>query len=44
LSTSIGGNDAIQNALPNLANYSNPFCTFTPASGPCVLNLIAVKP
>jgi hypothetical protein len=44
LSTSIGGNDAIQNPFPNLANYANPFCTFTPVSGPCVLNLIAVKP
>jgi len=30
--------------FPNLANYFNPFCTFTPAAGPCSLNVVLAKP
>lgn len=44
VSTAIGGSDVIQNQFSNLPNYSNPFCTYSPASGPCTLDLIAVKP
>jgi hypothetical protein len=45
ISTGIGGNDLVQLPFPNLPNYLNPFCTFTPSgSEPCSLNLIAVKP
>jgi len=44
VTTSLGGNDQFQLAFPNLPNALNPFCTVTPTSGPCVLNLVAVKP
>jgi hypothetical protein len=44
VSTAIGGVDLFQTPFPNIPNYFNPFCTFTPAGGPCALNLIAVRP
>lgn len=44
ISTAVGGSDQIQVTFPNLPNYLNPFCTATPAAGPCALNLVAVKP
>jgi hypothetical protein len=44
ISTGIGGADQFQFGFPNLANYLNPFCTSTPASGPCTFNFIAAKP
>jgi len=44
LSTAPGGSDLVQLAFPNLANFLNPFCTFTPASGPCTLGFVAAKP
>jgi hypothetical protein len=45
VSTANGGIDMIPPlSFPNLPNYLNSFCTFTPASGPCTLNLLAVKP
>jgi hypothetical protein len=44
VSTSTGGIDQAQFAFPNLANYLNPFCTFTPASGACTFDYIAAKP
>jgi len=44
LSTANGGSDIVQNQFPNLPNFQNPFCTFTPASGPCQLNLLLVRP
>ena len=44
VSTSTGGIDQAQFAFPNLANYPNPFCTFTPASGACTFDYIAAKP
>lgn len=45
VSTNIGGTDTNPpTSFPNLPDYLNPFCTFTPTTGPCTLNLIAVKP
>jgi len=44
VSTALGGSDQIQVPFPNLPNYLNPFCTFSPALGPCTLDVIAVKP
>jgi len=44
ISTGAGGSDQAQTPFPNLPNYLNPFCTFTPAAGACTLNLIAVRP
>ena len=45
VSTAFGGSDMVPPLqFPNLPNYGNSFCTFTPASGPCLLNLLAVKP
>ncbi len=44
VSTAIGGADMVQTQFSILPNYSNPFCTYSPSSGPCTLNLIAVKP
>src|SRR5579871_894329 len=44
ISTSIGGADLFQLPFPNLPNYLNPFCTFTPTAGPCTLNVALVKP
>ncbi|HET6177621.1 MAG TPA: hypothetical protein VFE61_11855 [Candidatus Sulfotelmatobacter sp.] len=44
VSTAFGGSDMVQLSFPDLANYQNPFCTFTPASGPCTLDFIAAKP
>jgi hypothetical protein len=45
VSTNIGGTDTNPpTSFPYLPDYLNPFCTFTPASGPCTLNLIALKP
>src|SRR4029077_9138254 len=44
LSTSLGGSDQFQLSFPNVPNSLNPFCSITPAAGPCPLNLIAVRP
>jgi hypothetical protein len=44
ITTQNGGSDFVQNQFANLPNFQNPFCTFTPASGPCQLNLLLVKP
>jgi hypothetical protein len=44
VSTSTGGADLVQLPFPNLPNYLNPFCTFTPSSGPCKLNVTLAKP
>lgn len=44
VSTALGGSDQVQVPFPNLPNYLNPFCTFNPASGPCTLDVIAVRP
>jgi len=44
ISTGIGGTDLFQLPFPNLPNFQNPFCTFTPTAGPCTLNVALVKP
>src|SRR5262249_27120571 len=44
ISTGIGGADLFQLPFPNLPNFQNPFCTFTPTAGPCTLNVALVKP
>jgi len=44
VSTALGGNDVVQLTFPDLPNYLNPFCTFTPTQGPCTLNTVLVKP
>jgi hypothetical protein len=44
ITTAVGGSDLIQLTFPDLPNYLNPFCTATPAQGPCALNLVAVRP
>ena len=44
VSTAVGGSDQIQLTFPSLPNYLNPFCTATPTPGPCILNLVAVRP
>lgn len=30
--------------FPNLPNYLNPFCTFTPSTGPCTFTTVLVRP
>ncbi len=44
INTSVGGNDQLQVTFPNLPDYLNPFCTFTPDSGPCTFDTVLVKP
>jgi hypothetical protein len=44
VSTALGGADMLQISFPNLPDYLNPFCTFTPSSGPCTLTTVLVKP
>jgi hypothetical protein len=45
VSTALGGTDMIPPlSFPNLPNYLNPFCTYTPSSGPCTFSMLAVKP
>jgi hypothetical protein len=44
VSTLLGGSDILEIPIPNLPNYYNPYCTFTPTNGPCPFNLMAVRP
>jgi hypothetical protein len=44
VTTAVGGNDQLQLSFPNLPNFLNPFCTFTPTSGPCIFDTVLVKP
>ncbi len=44
ITTANGGFDQAQFAFPDLANYLNPFCTFTPASGVCTFDYVAARP
>lgn len=44
VSTALGGSDTIPLSFPNIPNYPNPFCSFTPSAGPCTLNMALVKP
>jgi len=44
ISTSLGGSDQLQLAFPNLPDYLNAFCIYTPVSGPCTFDTVAVRP
>jgi hypothetical protein len=44
LSTALGGTDQYQVQFPDLPDYLNSFCTYSPNNLPCALNLIAVRP
>ena len=44
ISTAVGGADLIQLPFPNIPNYLNAFCSFTPSAGPCTLNTAITKP
>jgi hypothetical protein len=44
VSTATGGSDLFQLTFPNLPDYFNPFCSYTPTAGPCVLTTVAAKP
>lgn len=44
ISTGAGGSDQFQFPFPNLANYLNPFCTYTPDSGACTFDYVAARP
>jgi hypothetical protein len=44
LSAGLGGSDQAQIPFPNLPNFFNPFCTFTPAQGACTLDFVAARP
>ena len=44
VSTSFGGADLLQVSFPNLPNFLNAFCTFTPTAGPCSLNVVLARP
>ncbi len=44
ISTATGGFDQAQFGFPDLVNYLNPFCTFTPASGACTFDYVAARP
>ena len=44
VNTALGGADTLQVSFPNLPDYLNPFCTFTPSAGPCTLTTVLVKP
>jgi len=44
VSTANGGADLVQSAFPSLPNYANPFCTVSPATGPCAFDVVLAKP
>jgi len=44
ISTATGGADLYQVSFPNIPNYLNGFCSFTPSTGPCTLTTALVKP
>ena len=44
VSTAFGGADLSQVSFPNLPNFLNPFCSFTPSAGPCTLTTVLAKP
>ena len=44
ITTANGGFDQAQFGFPNLSNFLNPFCTFTPASGACTFDYVATRP
>lgn len=44
VSTLTGGADLSQVSFPNIPNFLNAFCSFTPSTGPCTLDTVLVKP
>jgi hypothetical protein len=44
VTTGIGGFDNTPLSFPNLPNYLNAFCSFTPSQGPCTLTTSLAKP
>jgi hypothetical protein len=44
VSTALGGSDSVPISFPNIPNGLNPFCSFTPVSGPCTLNVVQTRP
>jgi DNA-binding beta-propeller fold protein YncE len=44
ITTSAGGSDQVQLAFPNIPNYLDAFCTYSPTSGPCALDVALTKP
>jgi hypothetical protein len=44
ITTGIGGFDNTPLSFPNLPNYLNAFCSFTPSAGPCTLTTSLAKP
>lgn len=44
VSTALGGSDSVPISFPNIPNGLNPFCSFTPLSGPCTLNVVQSRP
>ena len=43
VTTGLNGFDYIPFQFPDLPDYLNPFCNFTPAAGPCTFNLLVEK-
>ena len=44
VTTGIGGFDITPLSFPNLPNFLNAFCSYTPSSGPCTLTTSLAKP
>jgi len=44
VSTELGGSDLVQLAFPNLPNYFNAFCAYSPSPSICTLNVALAKP
>jgi hypothetical protein len=44
VSTETGGADLVQLSFPNLPNYFNAFCAYTPSPSVCTLNVALAKP
>jgi hypothetical protein len=44
VTTGIGGFDNTPLPFPNLPNYLNAFCSYTPSAGPCALTTALAKP
>jgi hypothetical protein len=44
VSAELGGSDLVQLAFPNLPNYFNAFCAYSPSPSICTLNVALAKP
>ena len=40
----LGGSDLVQLSFPNLPNYFNAFCAYSPSPSICALNVALAKP